>query len=356
MRKYRIFLGVLAAVVAAGAIAIAALVIAVDPFFQYHEPVETFSYVIDNQLSQNPGLAKNTEYNAVLLGSSVTVNFNTAWFEELFGVSLVKLPYNGAYPKDIVNAMEQVEKSGHSVDMVFWGLDVMSCSGDTEQIKYELPEYLYDDFIGNDVYYWFNKDVLLDYILKPLLDPSQGTDRTDYYSTWQLFGYNKWVALNSYTPVPRSEQDYADDFLLDAVKKNMDVNLCPMIERHPETQFFVFFPPYSMLYWYDFERLRQTDAILLNEAYIMERLLAYDNVRVFFFHNDYEVVADLENYTDKIHYSREVSQHIAQAMADGSGEVNIDNYLEILDGFKSYVHAYDYDSIWDDYEHMRPEE
>ena len=77
MRKYRVFLGVLAGVIVTGLIAVAALVIMIDPFFQYHGPVETFSYVIDNQLSQNPGLAKNTEYNAVLLGSSVTVNFNS---------------------------------------------------------------------------------------------------------------------------------------------------------------------------------------------------------------------------------------------------------------------------------------
>lgn len=356
MRKYRIFLGVLAAVIAAGLVAVASLVIAFDPFFQYHKPVETFSYVIDNQLSQNPGLAKNTEYNAVLLGSSVTVNFNTAWFDELFGLAIVKLPYNGAYPRDIVNAMEQVEKSDHTVEAVFWGIDVSSCSGDTEQMKYELPQYLYDDWIGNDVYYWYNKDVLLDYILKPLIDPSQGTDRTDYYSTWQLFGYNKWVALNSYTPVPRSEQDYADDFLLEAVKKNMDVNFCPMIEHHPETQFYVFFPPYSMLYWYDFERLRQTDAILTNEAYIIERLLAYDNVRIFFFHDDYEIVADLENYTDMIHYSREVSYRIAQSMADGRGEVHESDYRAVLNDFREYLHTYDYDGIWDDYEHMRPED
>lgn len=356
MKRYRVFLAVLAAVIAAGMITIAALVIAVDPFFQYHGPVEAFSYVIDNQLSQNPGLARNTEYDAVMLGSSVTVNFNTAWFDELFGVSLVKLPYNGAYPRDIVNAMTQVEKSGNFVRIVFWGLDVSSCSGSPEQVKYELPEYLYDDWIGNDVYYWYNKDVLLDYILKPLIDPSKGTDPTDYYSTWQLFGYNKWVALNSYTPVERSDEDYADDFLLDAVKENMDVNFCPMIERHPETQFYVFFPPYSMLYWYDFERLRQTDAILTNEAYIIERLLAYDNVRVFFYHDDYEIVADLENYTDMIHYSREVSRRIAEAMAEGRGELEIGNYRRVLQKFREYVHAFDYDGIWNDYEHMRPAE
>ena len=35
-----------------------ALVIWVDPFFQYHKPLAWFPYLVDNQVNQNPGLAK----------------------------------------------------------------------------------------------------------------------------------------------------------------------------------------------------------------------------------------------------------------------------------------------------------
>ena len=61
----------------------AALVIYVDPFFQYHAPLGWFPYLVDNQLSQNPGMAKHMEYDSVILGSSMTVNFNTVWFDGL---------------------------------------------------------------------------------------------------------------------------------------------------------------------------------------------------------------------------------------------------------------------------------
>jgi len=356
MKVYRRFLVVLTGVILAAAIMIAALVIYVDPFFQYHKPLAGFSYVIDNQLSQNPGLARNTEYNAVLLGSSVTVNFDTDWFLELYGLDLVKLPYNGAYPRDIVNAMEQVDMSDNRVDRVFLAVDVTTYSGETDEIKYEIPEYLYDEWIFNDVFYWYNKDVLLNYILKPLMDPAQGTDPTDYYSTWQYFGYSKGVTLTSYTPVERLEEVFEEDSLLPGVMRNMDENICPMIEAHPDTQFTVFFPPYSILYWYDFERMNQTDAILCNEAYIIERLLAYDNVEMYFYQNDFACIANLDNYTDKIHYSREVSYALAEAMAEGRGRITRENYEEVIGLLRDYVHTYDYDSIWDDFEHLRPEE
>ncbi len=60
---------------AAAAVAlIAALVVYVDPFFHYHAPLKGFPYLVDNQLSQNPGMAAHMEYDSVILGSSMTVN------------------------------------------------------------------------------------------------------------------------------------------------------------------------------------------------------------------------------------------------------------------------------------------
>ena len=74
----------------------ASLVAYVDPFFHYHTPVGGFPYVVDNQLSQNPGMARNMDYNGCIIGSSMTVNFDTDDFKELLGYDTVKLSYSGA--------------------------------------------------------------------------------------------------------------------------------------------------------------------------------------------------------------------------------------------------------------------
>ena len=68
-----------------------ALVVYVDPFFHYHKPLKNFNYVVDNQLTQNPGMAEHLPYDSVILGSSMTVNFETDWFEELMGLKTAKL-------------------------------------------------------------------------------------------------------------------------------------------------------------------------------------------------------------------------------------------------------------------------
>ena len=87
---------------------IAAVVVYVDPFFHYHEPLSGFPYIVDNQLSQNPGMAQNMDYNACIIGSSMTVNFDTDDFKELMGLDTLKLSYSGAYPKDDYNILSIV--------------------------------------------------------------------------------------------------------------------------------------------------------------------------------------------------------------------------------------------------------
>ena len=154
-----------------GCILAMTLVIIVDPFFHYHKPLKGFPYLIDNQLSQNPGMAEHMEYDSVILGSSMTVNFQTDWFKELMGLNTIKLSYSGAYPKDQSNIMKIIFDSGHEVKEVFLGIDVITYMGGVDETKYPIPEYLYDDNYLNDIEYVLNKDVILNYILRPMADP-----------------------------------------------------------------------------------------------------------------------------------------------------------------------------------------
>ena len=97
-----------------------ALVIWVDPFFQYHKPLAWFPYLVDNQVNQNPGLAKHMDYDGILIGSSMTASFNTDWFEELMGMKTQKLSYNGSYPKDLSNIMQLVfDAKGDQIKAVY---------------------------------------------------------------------------------------------------------------------------------------------------------------------------------------------------------------------------------------------
>lgn len=297
------------------------LVIYVDPFFHYHEPLADFPYLVDNQLSQNPGMARHMKYDSVILGSSMTVNFNTNWFEDLLSLDTIKLNYSGAYPKDQANIMEIIFESGHDVKAVFLGIDVMTYTGGVSETKYPIPEYLYDDRLYNDIRYVLNKDVLLNYILRPMADPDKTDLATVYQSWWTDEYYNKQWVMHNYVPPQRVETQTPADAYLESVEANLSANICPYIEQNPDTVFYIFFPPYSILYWNDTILENHLEATLAEYQYIADRMLAYENVRVFFFPNQEWIVTDLDHYADYSHYHRDINYYMTQCFADGSCEV-----------------------------------
>lgn len=325
----------------------AALVVWVDPFFQYHKPLSGFPYLVDNQLSQNPGMAKHMTYDSVILGSSMTVNFNTNWFKQEMGLNTIKLNYSGAYPKDQANIMERIFSSDNQVKAVFLGVDVMTYTGDVEETKYPIPSYLYDDSVWNDAQYLWNKDVLLNYILRPLADPDKTDLATVYESWWTDEYYNiQWV-MHNYERPERVEEKTPENAYLESVKQNLQTNICPFIENNPDTTFYIFFPPYSILYWNDVMSENHLEATMAEYRYIVETMLAYENVRVFYFPNQEWIVTDLNNYADYSHYHKDINHYMTECFASGECEIkNLEQMDEAQKKMKEIIDRFDYDALF----------
>jgi hypothetical protein len=325
----------------------AAVVVWIDPFFQYHAPLEDFPYLVDNQLSQNPGMAKHLTYDSVILGSSMTVNFNTDWFAELLGLDTVKLNYSGAYPKDQSNIMERIFSSDNQVKAVFLGLDVMTCTGGVDETKYPIPEYLYDDSVLDDAQYLWNKDVFLNYILRPIADPDKTDLSTVYQSWWTDEYYNiQWVMHNYEQPDEIAEETPKEAYI-DSVRLNLETNICPYIEKNPDTAFTVFFPPYSILYWNDVMRENHLEATMEEYRYIADKMLTYDNVRVFYFPDQEWIVTDLNNYADYTHYHRDINYYMTQCFADGTCEITTPQEMEeAIARMRQVIEDFDFEELF----------
>lgn len=346
MKQYKKWMAVFLSVFAAAAAAVILLVIYVDPFFQYHSPLADFPYVVDNQINQNPGMAKHMDYDSVILGSSMTVNFNTRWFDELMGLKTLKLSYSGAFPKDQANIMDIVFDSGHQVKAAFLGIDVITYSGGVEETKYPIPEYLYDDTVWNDLPYLLNRDVLLEYILRPLADPDKTDLATVYKSWWTDEYYNKqWVMHNYEAPEPMQEEADPESYVQN-VGANLEANIFPYIEANPDTEFYIFYPPYSILFWNDVLQENHMEATMREYEYITEEMLAYDNVRVFFFPNQEWIVCNLDNYADYSHYHPDINRYMTECFANGTCEITVDNLEEELLKMRKVVEQYDFEELF----------
>ena len=335
-----------------------ALVIWVDPFFQYHKPLAWFPYLVDNQVNQNPGLAKHMDYDGILIGSSMTASFNTDWFEELMGMKTQKLSYNGSYPKDLSNIMQLVfDAKGDQVKAVYMAVDQSTFSADPEETKFPVTDYLYDDNVFNDVPYLLNKDVLLDYILRPLADRKDASDWAELYKPWWTDEYyNKANVLMYYEAAEEKQEEeaLAVDYFKDAVEENLQKNILPYIEVHPETEFYIFYPPYSILFWNDVTRAKELEAVIGRLEYMTERLLNYENVHVFNFLGKEDIICNLYNSADCMHYHKNVCRYITECFATGENELHPENYGQAFDEIRTLAMSYDYPAIWDDWYDTTP--
>lgn len=137
----------------------------VDPFFHYHAPyTDSYYYDLNNQRSQNDGICRYFEYDALITGTSMTENFKTSEMDEIFGTNSIKVPYQGSTYKEINDNLKKALSNNENLKIIVRGLDMLQFFSDSDTMRFDLgeyPTYLYDDNIFNDVKYVFNRDVFL---------------------------------------------------------------------------------------------------------------------------------------------------------------------------------------------------
>ena len=298
---------------------IVASVVIVDPFEVYHKatafipPIES-----GTQSYSNAGIAKSYEYDSIIIGSSMTENFRPSQLDELLGGRFVKLCINGGTPFNHKQMMD-IAFSTHDVRRVFYGLDVGALSFFYTQPKAEMPTYLYDDNLFNDVQYWFNQSVLVKYIPKCLktlgqTDPHQ---RDAMYTWGQTFAYGKDAVLREPIRTQEVAQAPMEEHprLSQQSMLNIEHNFIPFIEAHPDTEFIFFFPPYSLMQWYSFYTQGQLHHNLMQKHAVAERLLAYDNVKLYDFQTQLDWILNLDHYVDYEHYGAHINAEIIELIA-----------------------------------------
>lgn len=324
---------------------VAGLVIAVDPFFQYHKPLPFLNYVIDNQLSQNAGMIKNFEYDSVILGSSMTVNFDTDLFEQELGLDTIKLSVNAAYPKDIDQMLSLIADCDEKPDIVFLGIDPHNYSAKAGTVAYGYPEYLYDNNILNDCAYIFNKEVISNYIVKPQIQ-GNSTKINEIYWSWQYAQYGKEKIAETYSEPQVMGAVVPSDIYIENTAYNMQYYILPYIRDMEETQFIIFYPPYSILYWYNHMADGDIAALIHQTEYITEVLLKYPNVKIFCFQNDFSYITDYDNYCDYTHYRHEMNDYMMRCFGNGENELTTCNYKTVFNDMEKWLLSFDYENCW----------
>ena len=337
--------GLLAAVLVLLA-ACAAVVYLVDPCLYYRMP-DKWEPVFFSERYQGAGLAKNVPADTVLVGTSMAANYRASEVGETFGGSAVRITIPDGYLSEFDQVMDVVFRSQTPKRVVF-ALDLNILVRDESGVTGAMPEYLYNDSLLDDAKYLLNKDTLY-YSLYVLMTNRWGVGQTlDESFTWdEGIWWNHMTALENYTRPDIAAQS-ADAA---AFRENAARNLAVVegwLRAHPDTEFDIFFPPYSILFWDKTARLGQTEAMLSALEQACNTLLTYDNVQLYGFLLDREIVENLDNYCDYVHHSGSVCRRILEKMAAGEDRLTAENTEKVLANWRDFVVDYDYEKFWDE--------
>ena len=335
--------------------AIALVTIIVDPYFHYHKPFPFQSYRLYDERYMNDGISRHFKYDAMITGTSMAQNFKPSEMDDLFGTHSIKTTFAGAGYKELSEHLEASLSRNPDLKTVIWAVDYNGLLRDPDWKQYDsYPTYLYDNNPFNDVSYWFNKSVLYHGVLPNIVmtltnEPSTSMDE---YSSWEretgleiILGSYDRENVNTNVPTGFGEEER------NIVETTITDNIISVVNRHPNTTFYIFYPPYSICYWDALDIkgtiMRQTSA----EQLATELLLECPNVKLYNFFDQYDVVCNPDYYCDDGHYNAEINSRILQWMSKDIGLVTKDNYLQKLQQEREFYLNYDYDKIYENIGH-----
>lgn len=354
-RQLHVWLAVFGTVLAVLCLLTALLVYSVDPFFHYHAPRADLYYPFTNERYDSDGILWHFDYDAVITGTSMTECFRPSQLDALFNTRSVKVPSYGASYHEISQRLRRGFRT-HGIRMVVWGLDQDKMIRDPEWMRDDLgdyPYYLYDDNPFNDVKYLLNKEVLFEKVI-PILENKRdgaagGHDGFDDYVNWsEHVAYGPDEALEDFedfTPADAADLKALTPEEEQMVRGNVDENVASLAAAHPDTLFCLFLTPYSVVYWGQESHDGTLDRQLAAERILLEELMPYANVLVLSYNNCPEVIENLDNYRDALHYGGWINDRILEDFATQSWCIRPENLNEYLEEESHYLHSFDYTQL-----------
>lgn len=297
-------IGILAAAAAAVLIFILSI-FAIDPMFHYHAPLKFLSYPLVNERYQNNGIVKHFDYDSVITGTSMTENFKTSEAQKLFGSDFIKVAFSGGGYTEIGDNLKAAYDSGHEIKYVIWGLDydkMIYGKNYRYTEKGDFPDYLYNDSSLDDIKYFFDPVVvkLAGSVVKSTVTGRAATS-FDVYENWSA-GY-----------------EYGRDEVIKSCELNASAS--------------------------KMQQLTDADRAVVTENLITKELLKYDNVRLYSFRGNSELICNLDNYKDAKHYGEWVNSQMLQWMKNDEYRITEENLAEYEKNADDLIKSYDYDQL-----------
>jgi hypothetical protein len=305
----------------------AAFVVWVDPFQQYHlaSRFPPRFYFLHHRYI-DPGLAKNQGYDTVVSGSSIMENTRNDFVGRVCGGSAVNLSMPAMSASE-QRLMLETALANRPLKRVIVVLDFNEFAGGADErqdVAGPLPRYLYDRNPFNDLPYLLSWDVLVKSWRIVSGDTSEKftSDPNGAWFWGDVVQFGRDQVLRGLDIEHLNARYQQPQRTLEGMRASFDHNLLPLLRAHPETEFDLAWPPYSILVWVDFAQRDQVQVSLDFKRYVFEATRALANVRITDLQNDAAITHDLGLYHDIYHFAPAINERLVEATCKGRSRVD----------------------------------
>lgn len=298
-----------------------------DPWL-YYGIDEDRDYWLDGTFV-SAGLIKNMEYDAAVVGPSLFQDFRMQWFRDYLDVEPINLTMPGLDNNETPLLIDALLKRG-TVQQIYISMTPNSFQKNLD--KGRIPTYLLDESVWNDYRYLYSYEAWTKFLPLnaatwmtnvaglPVLDRYASMRDTDALGNeLNRYSFSSETAFRSissaqYIRLSESQKDV----MLEIMTENFDQYIASFrFEESADIKYYFILPPHSALYWQIARYQGRDEVIAAFQAYVAQRLGAYENVFLVDCQT-MEEIADLDHYRDSIHFDLVVQEGIVARLAEGT--------------------------------------
>lgn len=288
----------------------------VDPFGIVSNKLPINNTVIKSNRLLALSIARNLDHAGVIVGSSMTENFKPSTFEKLWGFPFAKLSMSGSYFEEQTLILKEDFKL-RDLKAVVWGLDQEFFRQVIGRIRTEQGEFpfwaLERKFLPLWQNYYLTLDPLVRYFKEQIgSDKTKGLDqdKLHYWGEGHIYGCKNKALVHQLEQVVINGVDKSpSDDEKKLYKQNIEKYLLSLVKQYPKTIFYFFLPPFSV--W---EQVKIRESLIEIRSLLVEILSPYENAKIYDFQQDKNIIININNYKDLIHYSHLISEDLAHRM------------------------------------------
>lgn len=329
----------------------------IDPLKLFHQAYFFKDKLNSNMRLQAAGIINNYEFDSIILGTSMLENTSSKESSYILGGDFINISLSGSdfYERSFVLnyalKKKQIKKVIYSLD--YSGL-IQSRKGDPN-FRIDDFDYLYDDNYLNDFKQYLSidsfKDILKIYLSKKANFDTPNEWFSDKSHSSRFGGIDNWFKAENNKQINDAFKEIFES--INAIKNNktiidkdieneitiskryIDNYLLAYIDTNPNTEFYLFIPPYSRIQNAIDAQYKKSNFHRLKESikYLVEKSKDYPNLKIYGW-GDRDFPDNITYYKDLGHYSPEINSKMIYWIKEKDGLLTINNlekYLEIFE-------------------------